>query len=370
MIGRQGLNNPAVAQAQAIIERQATHLTRLVDDLLDVSRITLGSINLQTQLLDLNVLAAEAVELVQSEADTAGLRLGLTLSAAPALIQGDAIRLAQCLSNLLNNAIKFTPSGGGIALTVQIDPDEQRACLLVRDDGMGIASENLDRIFEVFVQTSISGSQGYSGLGIGLALTRKLITLHGGTVQAQSAGLGQGSVFEICLPALPSSVDAAADLALAHPPRPPPPFGPMAALLAPSSPLQAVNATSHAQAADEHPLVLVVDDNEDAANMLSEVITLSGFRSQSVYTGESALQAMADRMPAAVLLDIGLPDISGYEVCQRLRSWRGTQPLVIAVTGWGRAKDRAESMAVGFDAHLTKPTDPQLIVNMLEETLG
>jgi len=336
------LRNPddeAVRRASAIIARQTTHLTRLVDDLLDVSRITMGTIQLRLETLDLAEVARGAVEVVRSQLDAAGLTLELQMSQPPPAVRGDATRLAQCLTNLLGNALKFTGTGGRISLKVA--QEGPMAIMEVSDSGAGIARANLERIFEMFVQAHPSGWQGNTGLGIGLALTRKLVALHGGTVHAASAGPNQGSTFRIELPALGES---------------------RAGLAAAEGGQAANNAAAR---------VLVVDDNFDAADTMGAMLAMYGFDVTVEYSGEAAVRAVQQQEPHAVLLDIGLPGIDGYEACRRIRrSGRASQPIVIALTGWGQAKDRELAAAAGFDAHLTKPAEPDQVIALLKQRLA
>jgi PAS domain S-box-containing protein len=329
----------AVRRASAIIARQTAHLTRLVDDLLDVSRITMGTIQLRLEPLDLAEVARGAVEAVRAQLDAAGLTLELQAPEPPPAVRGDATRLAQCLTNLLGNAIKFTPAGGRIRLSVA--QDGPMAVIEVADSGAGIAADNLERIFEMFVQEHPSGWLGSTGLGVGLALTRKLVALHGGSVHAASAGPGQGSTFRIELPALGQS---------------------RAALQAPARGPAANDAAAR---------VLVVDDNFDAADTMGAMLAVHGFEVTVEYSGEAAVQAVQQQGPDAVLLDIGLPGIDGYEACRRIRrSAQASQPVVIALTGWGQAKDREMAAAAGFDAHLTKPAEPDQVIALLRQRLA
>ena len=328
-----------VQRARDVIERQVSHLSRLVDDLLEVSRITMGTIQLRVEPLELGVLVAGVAEAAEATVRAAGLKLTLDLASAPVRVQGDATRLAQCVMNLVNNAVKFTPLGGRI--TLRVSQEGHQAVVEVSDNGIGISADNLERIFELFVQANTSGTHGHSGLGIGLALTRKLVALHGGAVHAASAGAGQGSRFRIELPL--SSGLAIQDTASPEAPEP---------------------AGSGAR-------VLVVDDNRDAADMLAEMLSMSGFQSSVEYTGEAALRTVEARAPEAVLLDIGLPDTDGYQVCRRIRAMAGlSQPVLIAVTGWGQESDRELAHAAGFDAHLTKPTEPEAVIALLNDKLA
>ena len=327
-----------VQRARATIERQVLHLSRLVDDLVDVSRMTRGTIRLRPERLDLGTVAVAAVESVRSTLEAAGLTLEQHIARPPALVSGDAARLVQCLVNVLNNAVKFTPRGGQVKL--RVTQEGPMAVVEVSDTGAGIESSNLERVFDIFMQEHPSGFGG-TGLGIGLALTRKLVELHGGTVKAASAGTGHGSAFRIELPLAANTV--------AGPPLP-----------------AAIRVPDGAGAR-----VLVVDDNRDAADLLGEFLAMSGFTSTRAYCGEAAVSAVCQEEPDAVLLDIGLPDIDGYEVCRRIRRLSvAQQPVVIALTGWAQDKDRDRATAAGFNAHLTKPAEPDQVIALLQKLLA
>lgn len=335
-----GLGSEAAQWATNVIDRQSAHLARLVDDLLDVTRIDHGKIELRKEVVDLRGLLQGTVQDHRGVVEQAGVLLTLDVPSTAVLAHGDRIRLAQIIGNLLHNATKFTARGGRIGMRVA--QEGPMAIVEVSDNGAGISPDNLERIFELFAQERPSGVGGNTGLGIGLALTRKLVELHGGTVRAASAGLGQGSTFRIELPAVvvAPSEDTVADTT--------------------------APATDNAGAR-----VLVVDDNRDSADTLSEMLALTGFSSTVAYGGQAALHAVEREVPDAVLLDIGLPDMSGYEVCQRIRQSNMTrQPVLIALTGWGQDQDRALAMTAGFDAHLTKPADPGALVAMLKELLA
>lgn len=331
-----GSGDPMVERARAVIERQALHLSRLVNDLLDVSRITLGRIQLQQERVDLGDVAASAAEANAQALAQRGLQLEREVHGQGVFVQGDPTRLAQCVMNLLNNAVKFTPPGGRVALRVRQQGGQ--AIVEVQDHGVGISPENLDRIFELFVQERRSGHDGNTGLGIGLALTRRLVELHGGTVHATSAGLGRGSTFSIELPAVQAPEQQPAKTVPAN-----------------ETPAQGLR-------------VLVVDDNADAADTLAELLQLSGFDVSRAQDGLSAVRAVSKQRPDAVLLDIGLPDIDGYEACRRMRSDTSLakQPLVIAVTGWGQQSDREAAREAGFDGHLTKPVAFDKLMALLQ----
>jgi signal transduction histidine kinase len=316
--------SPAPAQAartRAMMERQLAHLVRLVDDLLDLSRVTLGKIELRRERLDLRTVIDSSLETTRSLLDAAGHELSVQLPERPLLLDLDPARMSQVFANLVNNAVKYTPRGGRIAITVE----EESATLAVRirDTGVGIPPEMLPRVFEMFTQ--LGGSQG--GLGIGLTLVRRLVELHGGTVEAASAGAGHGSTFTVRLPLLVPPVPA------------------------------------RAPARDGEPSVsgikvLVVDDNLDAAESLAMLLELRGNQTRLAHTGPDALAAAAAFQPQVVFLDIGLPGLDGYEVAQRLRAAPlRPRPLLVAVTGWGSADDRQRARDAGFDLHLVKPVD-------------
>jgi CheY-like chemotaxis protein/two-component sensor histidine kinase len=330
-----------VERARDTIERQSLHLSRLVDDLLDVSRITLGRIHLRHETVDVGEVAAAAVESVADSARRAGLVLTQNIMRPAPHVRGDVTRLMQCVVNLLNNAIKFTPSGGRVQ--VRVAREGATAVIEVRDTGVGITADNLQRIFDLFVQERHSGHHGNTGLGIGLALTRRLVELHGGTIVARSDGLGHGSCLRIELPAVKGPLPTETP--------------------APSAEPAAAPATG--------ARLLVVDDNRDAATSLGELLTLSGYDVALAHDGEAALQAVAEQQPAAVLLDIGLPDIDGYEICRRIRADTrlARQPLLIAVTGWGQASDQDAARAAGFDAHMTKPVSIDKLLKVLAERI-
>ncbi len=337
LIRRVAPSDVKIQRARDVIERQVVHLSRLVDDLMDVSRITLGNVRLQRETLDVVTVAAGAVESIRSSAEAAGVLLEERLPNTKIAVSADSTRLLQCIVNLLNNAVKFTPAGGTVTLSVLAGGSRVR--IEVSDTGVGISPASLDRIFEPFFQERPTGSNGNTGLGIGLALTRKLIELHGGTIHVESAGPGQGSRFRIELPAV-------ADEEIAP----------------------GVDAPPVADG--EGIRVLVVDDNRDAADTLSEMLTMMGFSTGAAYAGLDAVRAVQEQSPQVVLLDIGLPDIDGYEVCRRIKHESGDRaPVVIALTGWGQKQDLERAQIHGFDAHLTKPAEPSKVVALINSLL-
>jgi PAS domain S-box-containing protein len=320
-----GPNKPADhAECLAIIQRQVDHLVRLVDDLLDVSRISQGKIFLQKVLLNLDEVVERAVESSRPLVEAHGHELTVTLLPAPLAVDGDAVRLVQVLTNLLNNAAKYTPKGGRIELRVE-QSGTKDVLLRVRDNGMGIRPEMLPRLFEPFAQSERTLDRADGGLGIGLTLVRRLTELHGGSVQAASEGPGRGSEFTIRLP-------------LATGPVPPATPAPTAPAVAPRR------------------RVLVVDDNEDSTSTLKRLLEMLHHDVRSAHHGDEALQLADEFVPEVFLLDIGLPGLDGYEVARRLRGDRRfEQSLLVAVTGYGSPDDRRLSQEAGFNAHLVKP---------------
>jgi len=327
----------AFRDARAMVERQLAHLVRLIDDLLDASRITLGKLTLQRERVEATALLRESAEAAWPLAERMGQVLSLDLPAETVWLDGDPLRLAQVFGNLLVNAVKFTPPGGAIRLSARVEGDILVAT--VRDDGMGIAPEQLDSIFELFVQLDRSLERNQAGLGIGLTLVRRLLELHGGSVVAESAGLGHGSRFVVRLPRIAPPADSAGA----------PPGVPAAA---PSPP--------------PRHRVLVVDDNRDSAESLALLLRLEGHELHEAYDGAEAIALAERHRPDAIVLDIGLPGINGYEACRRIRELRPEyDPLIVALTGWGQEDDRRRSAEAGFDAHLVKPVDVEALLRLL-----
>ena len=321
-------NRTTVDEARGMMERQVQHLVRLVDDLLDVSRITRGMIELKRERVDLMTVVGRAVETAQPSIDAQGHDLTVSLPERPVSLDADLMRLSQIISNLLINAAKYTPTPGRIWLTAECHGNEVE--FRVRDNGNGIAPELLPRIFDLFVQADRTLARTQGGLGIGLTLVKRLVEMHGGTVSASSSP-GQGSEFTVRLPALPD--------------------------------LQSAEADPKHQEPTQHGLlsrkVLVVDDNVDAAESAAVLLRLWGHTVRSVNDGLSVLQAARDFQPEVILLDIGLPGMTGYEVARQLRADPNFGSLVLAaMTGYGQDEDRRRSKEAGFDHHLTKPIDP------------
>jgi two-component system CheB/CheR fusion protein len=325
-----GADRRTADHARAMMERQLHQLVRLVDDLLDVSRIMRGKISLDRQPVDLATVVDRATETAQPVIDAYGHELVIDLPERPVVLEGDQVRLAQVISNLLTNAAKYTEKAGRIWLAAEADGDE--VVIRVRDSGVGIAPDLLPRVFDLFVQAERSLARSHGGLGVGLTLVKRLVEMHGGTVEAHSAGVGHGSEFVIRLPVRRAEPDEAGG-------RPPG-----------ETPRQ-IGATRR---------VLVVDDNVDAADSAAILLRLWGHEVQTVYDGLGVLQAVRDFRPDVILLDIGLPGMTGYEVAQQLRAQPGLESVVLAaMTGYGQDDDRRRSREAGFTHHLTKPLDPE-----------
>ena len=323
LIGLPGAAPDTVARARAIIGRQSQHLSRIVDDLLDLSRAMSGKILLARQATDLSTLVASCLETFRATGRTAGYRIAVDL--APGWVDGDPTRLEQIVSNLLDNALKYTPSGGSIDIALARAGDD--VVFNVRDSGVGIPSELLPQVFDVFVQGAISIDRSQGGLGIGLSLVRRLVELHGGSVSADSPGAGLGSSFTIRLPGVqPAAPDAPCAPALAPP----------------------VDTGK--------PSVLLIEDNEDGREMMATMLAAHGY---PVFQAADGLQGVSQAqacMPDAALVDIGLPGIDGYEVARRLRADPATRGIrLIAVTGYGLPDDQRRVLEAGFDQHLVKP---------------
>lgn len=317
-------------QVQDIIERQGKHLARLVDDLLDVARINLGKIELSKKPVELTQLVEQVADSLRPLIAERQQSLDISLPDTCVWLQADASRLSQVLGNLLHNAAKFTQRGGRIEIHTWIENRE--AVIQVRDNGMGISTELLPKVFDVFTQGDRSHDRSASGLGIGLSLVKTLVEMHNGTVAARSNGPGTGSEFLVRMPLL----DAAAAEVKAHD--------------------QATPADRRGQRPVKR--VLVVDDNVDAAASVATLLKLCQHSVRVVHTGQEAIQAVGAEHPEVVLLDIGLPDIDGYEVAHQLRARPEFNDVqLIALTGYGQTQDRRRSQEAGFDAHLTKPAD-------------
>jgi PAS domain S-box-containing protein len=322
-------------KTRQMMERQVQHMVHLVDDLLDVARISTGKVELRRRRVDLCEVVATAVETSASLVDAGGHELTVQMPPDPLPLDADPTRLAQVVSNLLNNAAKYTPHGGRIALELRVN--DGNAVLSVRDTGIGISADALDKVFEMFTQVPGTGKpQG--GLGIGLSLVQSLVALHGGSVSADSPGVGRGSTFTVRLPLLTGSTET-----MSQSESPP---------AAPSRPGQL------------H--VLVVDDNTDAAESLGVLLDIEGHAAHIAHTGAEALQVAQSQPLDVVFLDIGLPDMTGYDVARRMRLLPGLQKtMLVALTGWGTQEDRQRTRDAGFDRHLTKPAELPAVEELL-----
>ena len=325
-------------QTREMMERQVHHLVRLVDDLLDVSRVMRGKIELRKEPVELANVVVRAVETAQPLIEVQGHRLEISLPPESLLLDADPVRLAQVVGNLLTNAAKYTEANGRIVLSAE--RQGQEAVLRVRDNGIGIAPDMLPHIFELFVQADHASSRSQGGLGIGLTLVKNLVEMHGGRVEAHSGGLGKGTEFTVRLPL---------------------------SVLEEETPSQESPGEREAASSSGHRL-LIVDDNEDAATSLAMLLRLKGYQLRVAHDGPSALELAKVFRPAMIFLDIGMPGMDGYEVARRLRQQPETKDIVLAaLTGWGQEEDRRRSAEAGFDHHLVKPIEAKRLEGLLAE---
>jgi signal transduction histidine kinase len=338
---RRTLEDPQLVWTRDVIERQLASLTRLVDDLLDVSRITRGKINVTREPIELSKVVASALETVQPILTEKGHRLEVDVPDGSLRIDGDLTRLTQLVGNVLANAAKYTDNGGRIALAVCATGPWVE--IRVRDSGIGIPAEQLPRIFDLFAQVERAGTRALGGLGIGLALVRRLVELHGGTVSARSDGPGHGSEFLIRLPRRFDNARAP-----------------------PAAVSEAPKGTAASAASQRR--ILIVDDNKDALESLATLMEMAGHTVQSAGDGEAALALAVTFRPDLVLLDLGLPRMDGYEVARRIRAapW-GKNVVLVALTGWGQEADRRRTRETGFDSHLVKPLDVDALTKFLSD---
>jgi PAS domain S-box-containing protein len=337
LLQRATLDDARVRQTSQVIGRQVEHMTHLINDLLDMSRVTRGLVTLDTAALDIRDIVAEAVEQVAPLIAARCQRLALHLPPQAIIVQGDRKRLVQVLANILNNAAKYTDEGGNIVLRTEVD--EARVLVEIVDDGIGMAPELVAHAFDLFAQAERTSDRSAGGLGLGLALVKSLVELHRGTVACRSEGHGKGSAFTVCLPrlALAAQVDAAPS---AHEP-----------------------PAAHAGALR----IMIVDDNADAAAMLAMLLETCGHQVTVEHDAPAALAHAATAAAQVFLLDIGLPGMDGTELARRLRRLPGgAEAVLIAVTGYGQDSDRARTRAAGFDHHLVKPVDAQRLLGILE----
>ena len=325
-----------IAQAREMMERQLDQMVRLVDDLLDISRISNNKLELRKERIELSRIIHQAVESVRPMFDAANQKFATVLPVEPIYLEADFARLAQVFANLLTNASKFTHANGHIWLTVT--RDEGTVNISVKDDGIGIPVEKQGQVFDMFSQIEQPVENSQKGLGIGLSLVKRLVEMHNGAVEIKSNGLGTGCEFTVRLPVLnevvvPTAEPKIKDAAIANSLR-----------------------------------VLVVDDNRDAVKSLAMVLKLTGHEVETAYDGREAVDAAAMFKPDVVLLDLGLPKINGYEACRQIRDheW-GRNIKIIAVTGWGQEEDRQKTNDADFDRHLVKPVKPAVLLELLAE---
>jgi PAS domain S-box-containing protein len=332
---RAGDDADVLELARDTIDRQLGQLVRLVDDLLDLNRITHDRLELRRSRVELSSVIQHAVEAVRPLVDSAGHELVVTLPDEPTHLQADPARLAQVFGNLLTNSCKYTPPGGTIWVTAERLGTE--ITVTVGDTGSGIPSDRLDVIFEMFAQVDRPLERSQGGLGIGLTLVKRLVEMHGGSIEARSAGEGRGSEFIVRLP-IPVETSEAATPALGT-----------------------------TQEALQNRRILIVDDNEDSAESLAMLLSITGNETHMAHDGIAAIEAIEKHRPEVVLLDIGLPKLNGHDVCRRVRqeSW-GKDIVLIALTGWGQDEDRRKSREAGFDGHLVKPVDYDALLTLLE----
>lgn len=333
-------NDETVTSVLSMMNRQVDHLVRLVDDLLDVSRISRGRIELRRERLDLTKLVSQAAETARPFYESHGRQLSVTLPDFPIYLDGDPTRLTQVVTNLLTNGVRYTRKNGHVWLTLELADED--AVLRVRDNGIGLAADQLEVIFELFVQIDNSLARAQGGLGLGLTLVRRLVEMHGGRVEAHSEGLDRGSEFKVRLPTLHKREKS----------------------------MTTENQNTTAKAPGYR--ILVIDDNQDSAVTLTMLLKIKGHDVQTRYGGRSGLEAAESLRPEVIILDIGMPEMDGYETCRQLRQrpW-GKEIVVVALTGYGQEEDKRRTREAGFDGHLVKPVDmaelTQLLVTLLPE---
>jgi PAS domain S-box-containing protein len=331
-----GSSTTELRWAVELIERQTQHMARLIDDLLDISRITRNTLELRKESVELSAVIAAAVETVRPLIETDRHELSMDLPSEKIHVYGDPVRLAQIFSNLLNNAAKYSKTeGGGGHIWLTVKPDDSTVAVGIKDDGVGIPKAMLPRVFEMFAQVSKSIDRSEGGLGIGLALARRLVEMHGGTIEAFSEGIGKGSQFTVHLPVV--------------------------AVAGRNS--ETMNTLA---ASGSSRRILIADDNPDVTESFEVMLRMLGHEVTTAFDGLEALQRAEEFRPEVIVLDVGMPKLDGYETARRIRqqSW-GRDVVLIAVTGWGNEKDKTESAEAGFDIHLVKPVDADTILNSL-----
>ena len=337
LMRRAGRDSDVADRALAIMERQLLQLVHLTDDLLDMSRITHDAIQLQRDRIDLRVVMRSAIESIQPLSDAAAHLLAVDLPDDPLWVFGDFTRLAQAFVNLLNNAVKYTDRGGRISLSAAVQ--DGRVTVTLTDTGIGIEPAMLPRIFDMFVQLDQDVHRTGNGLGIGLALARRLVELHDGHIEAHSGGLGAGTTFVVTLPLMAAAGDAPA----------------------------------HAEPAADAVVacrVLVAEDIPDAAEMMRLMLESMGHAVRVAADGVQAVAMAREFEPQVALLDIGMPRMDGYEAARRIRAMLGRCVYLVALTGWGQEEDERRSFAAGFDRHVTKPAEPELLESLIASAVG
>ena len=331
--------DPQLIRIHALIKRQVRQMARLLDDLLDLSRITTGKMFLQKRPVAVAEFMEAAIETAQPQIDARGQSLTVVLPSDPLCVDGDPDRLTQVLSNLLNNASKYTPAGG--AISISAEQRDARVAIRVADNGSGIAADVMPHIFELFAQEFRSLARSQGGLGIGLTVARDLTEMHGGTIEAHSEGAGKGSEFVVMLPLLAS---------------------------AQSEPI--VESWPAPAAGGEARRIVVIEDNVDACEMLKSVLEMDGHRVSLAFGGMAGVRLVHEVRPDIVICDIGLPEMDGYAVIARLREQQETMPFMVALTGYGRAEDRMRALAAGFDRYLVKPVASQTLLDLISGQRG
>jgi CheY-like chemotaxis protein/two-component sensor histidine kinase len=323
-------------QAREMMERQLAHMVRLVDDLLDLSRVGRGTIELRRERIGLAQIIEQAVETSRPTIDQAGHQLTVDVSPMPVYVDADLIRMAQVFSNILNNAAKYTEPGGRIHLSAYRQGDD--AVVKIKDDGVGIPTDMLPRIFDTFTQVNRTLERSQSGLGIGLSIVKTLVEMHNGSVEATSDGIGKGSEFTVRLPIVLSVLESRPDVA---------------------------EPRRHSGSRR----VLVVDDNRDAAASLAMMLRVMGNESKTAHDGLEAIEVAAIYRPDVMFIDIGMPNLNGYHTARRIREQPWGKTIVLAaLTGWGQDDDRRRSEEAGFDYHLVKPVEPSVVEKILTST--
>jgi len=335
ILQRIGSSNPQFKQLCGIVDRQTKQLTRLLDDLLDISRISSGKILLKKEYVDLSLAVSSAVESVGPQISSKSHNLTTEIPSAPLFVYGDSVRLSQVVANLLSNAARYMDRGGRVVL--KLERQGPNAVICVRDYGIGISSDQILRIFDMFTQVDHSLGHGQGGLGVGLSLAKQLVNLHGGTLEASSEGLGKGSEFTVRIP-----------IATVPPP-------------------ELVKTSSPDATAIRRHRILVADDNQDSAVVLAHFLATEGHEVQTVYNGVRAVESVKALRPKVAILDIGMPGLNGYDTAQQIRSEFGSAIVLIAVTGWGQEEDKKRSRQAGFDYHLTKPIDVLALEHILAQ---